>query len=270
MADGRFKYRYTTTMNETTSLRWRAHATKAAINYHTLDNHESSDEKKESAPKRRCGTTVMDGVAATAVASSMVTWMVSSNILVKTASASTFLFGPLVAFQQRKLRNLGSLRTKQNQLREEVNYLYQEQERLQRSLQRLDSNVVQIEHMERELNRIAKSPHHVNRLLEVMHEQRELYEGIKENLKRSVLQNILSALVQSDADKNFIIHAREMEVLVVRLKLMDGVQFNEKRFRQLMGSSGSQSLSTIMMLIRSLLQDDDETVFVLCPEELTG
>jgi septal ring factor EnvC (AmiA/AmiB activator) len=259
-------------MNETTSLRWRAHATKAVINYHTLDRHEKEDDdEKIGAPTRHacCGATLMDGVAAAAVASSMITWMETSNILVKIASASTFMFGPFAAFQKRKLRNLGSLRMKQNHLREEVNYLYQEQERLEQNLQKLDSNVVQMENMERDLNRIAGNPQNVHRLLEVTDELRQVHEGIKENLKKSVLQNILTALVQSDTDKNFVIHAREMEILVVRLKLMDGVQFNEHKFRQAMGT-GSQSLSSIMMMIRSLLQDDDETIFVLCPEEVTG
>jgi len=261
-----------TTMNETTSLRWRAHAAKAAMNYHTLDRN--SDEKNESDAKHKsrgrlcCGTTILDGVAATAVASSMVTWMASTNILVKIASAGTFVFGPLAACQQRKLRNFGTLRNHQNQLRAEVNYLYQEQERLQRSLTRLDSNVMQIETMERELSRLAGSKHNINRLLDVVHQQEQVYDNIKENLKKSVLQSILTALVQSDGDGNFVIHSREMEVLVVRLNMMEGVKFHEQKFRQLIGTD-SQSLATIMRLIRSLLQDDDETVFVLCPEEMT-
>lgn len=263
-------------MNETTSLRWRSHAAKTAMNYHTLDGETTGDDdddeksSKSLSQKGRlcCGAHVMDGVAATAVASSMVTWMATSNILARTASVSTFLFGPFAAFQRRKLRNLGALRKQQNQLRSEVNYLHQEKERLQRSLQRLDSNIVQIERMERELNRIAGSPHQVNRLLEVVYEQKKLHERMKKNLKKSILQDVLGALVKSDEDKNFIIHSREMEVLVVRFNMMQGVKFQEQNFRQLVGSD-SQSLSNIMRLIRNLLQDDDETVFVLCPEELT-
>jgi hypothetical protein len=104
--------------------------------------------------------------------------------------------------------------------------------------------------------------------VQVVQEQKEVHEQIKECLRKKVLQNILSALVKSDADGNFMLHSRELEVLVVRLGMMDGVKFQERAFRQIMGTS-NQSLSQIMMLIRSLLQDDNETVFILCPEELT-
>lgn len=260
-------------MNETTSLRWRSHAAKAAINYNTIDNSDYNEAEKEddkklvSRGRLCCGARIIDGVAATAVASSMATWIVSNNALIKTSSAMTFLFGPFVACQQRKLQRLGNLRRHNNQVREEVNYLRQEQERLQRSLLRLDGNVIQMEKMEREMNRIAGSPHNVNRMLEVITEQKEVNEAIKENLRKSVLQNILKAVVLSDQDKDFQIHSREMELLVVRLSMMDGVTFHEDKFRQLMGNSdGSQPLSYVMRLIRSLLQDEE--VFVLSPEDL--
>ena len=202
----------------------------------------------------------------------MVTWMSTSNVFVQTASATTFLFGPFAACQQRKLRSLGSLRTRQNELRGEVNYLYQEQERLQRSLLRLDTNVAKMEHFEQELHRIAGNSHNVHRLVQVLQDQQDIYEQMKQCLRKKVLQNIVAALVQCDSDQNFAIGPREMEVLVVRLGMMDGVKFQERAFRTLItGNPSNPSLSQIMMLIRSLLQDDDnDTVFVLCPEELTG
>jgi hypothetical protein len=58
--------------NETTSLRWRAHAAKAAVNYHTLDDISEKDEDKEEKQARGrlccCGAqhVVLDGVAAAA------------------------------------------------------------------------------------------------------------------------------------------------------------------------------------------------------------
>lgn len=57
--------------NETTSLRWRAHAAKAAVSYHTLDDISEKDEKNEKKEKQArgrlcCGTRAMDGVAAAA------------------------------------------------------------------------------------------------------------------------------------------------------------------------------------------------------------
>lgn len=244
------------------------------MNYHTLDSDSpkiknNNDDKEPTSTRGRlcCGTTVLDGVAATAVASSMVTWISSSNIIVKLASGCTFVFGPLASWNQRKLKHFGSLRNHHNHLRAEVNYLHQEQERLQRSLVRLDTNVLQMERVEQELNYIAGSPQQVHRLLQVIQEQDEVNDLIKENLKKSVLQNILTVVVKSDVDQNFCIHAKELEMLIVRLNMMKGVNFHEEKFRELVGTN-SQSLSAIMKLIRSLLQDDDESVFALRPEDL--
>lgn len=268
-------------MNETTSLRWRAHAAKQVVNYNSVNHnddeeHDEDDKNRLSANKNSnknrtsccCGARVVDGIAATAVASSMISWMTTNHALVRISCASTFFFGPFAAYQTRKLQDLEALRKHQNRLREEINYLHQQEERLYRSLEKCDANILKMERVERQLNRIAGGSHNVHRMLLVVQEQRQVYRGIKESLRKSVLQSILTALVKSDQDGNFMIQSREMQVLIVRLNMMQGVQFNETMFREVIEAE-SQSLSSIMRLIRSLLRDDDETVFVLCPEELT-
>ena len=200
------------------------------------------------------------------VGSSMLSWRATSNVLVKTASACTFLFGPYAAYQQRKLASLGTLRAAQNDLRAQVNYLYAENERLQRSLGRLDVSVDQLESVERELTRISGGNQNLDRLVQISQEQAEINRRIKVQLKKAVLQNILRVVVKCDVDKDFMVNPQEMEILIVRLGMMDGVEFHERNFRRKF--SGNLSLATIMTLIRSLLQNDN-AIFTLCPEEVT-
>jgi hypothetical protein len=159
------------------------------------------------------------------------------------------------------------LRQAQNNLRSEVNYLANENERLQRNLLKLDGAVTQLEGIERELSRIAGSFQNVNRLVEIVAEQNEVHERMKKNLKSSILQTILGVVTKSDADGDFIISSKELQVLIVRLGMMDGVQFQEGNFRKLL--TQSSCVSSIMSMIRSLLQENDETVFMLRPEELS-
>jgi arginine repressor len=202
------------------------------------------------------------------VASSILSWQDTSNILVKTASATTLLFGPYVAYQRRKLKNLGSLRQAHNNLRGEVNYLANENERLQRTLSKLDSSVVQLERVERELSRIAGSPGQAKLLAEILNEQAEIQQRMKASLKSKILSTILEVVCKSDADGDFVISEKDLQILIVRLNMMDGVYFLEGNFRTLIASR-NLSVSSIMSMIRTLLHEKDETVFLLRPEELT-
>lgn len=278
-------------MDETTSLRWRAAASKTAVNYHTLQDqvqtNQTTDDKKDESTKKGggggggegrlcCGTFnyCLDGVAATAVASSILSWKASNNVLVKIASSTTFFFGPYVAYQRRKLQTLGELRTAQNELRSRVNCLQVEQEQFQRTLSTLDHKVVHLESVEKELHGgiTGNSSTNVSRLVQMIQEQEEINKGLMQVLKLQVLQTILSVLLQSDSDGDFHIGAKEVQLLIVRLKMMDGVEFNETQFRALLKTNAS--LSAVMKIIRSLLtsqqQQLEETVFTLHPEQMTA
>jgi septal ring factor EnvC (AmiA/AmiB activator) len=202
------------------------------------------------------------------VASSILSWQASSNILVKTASTTTLLFGPYVAYQHRKLKNLNSLRQAQNNLRGQVNYLVNENERLQRNLSKLDSSVAQLERVERELTRIAGTSYNVKRLVEIVNETNEIQQRMEKSLKSKILSTILGVVCKSDANGDFNISEKELQVLIVRLSMMDGVYFREGNFRKQVASL-NLGVSTIMSMIRTLLQENDETVFSLRPEELT-
>jgi predicted nuclease with TOPRIM domain len=182
-----------------------------------------------------------------------------------------------VAYQSRKLKNLASLRQARNNLRGEVNYLANENERLQRNLCKLDSSVAQLERVERELSRIAGGPssssssyYNVKRLVNILKEQTKIQQRIQASLKSKILSTVLGVVCKSsNADGDFQISEKELQVLIVRLNMMDGVYFREGNFRTQIASGANSGVSSIMSMIRTLLQENDETVFSLRPEELT-
>ena len=90
-----------------------------------------------------------------------------------------------------------------------------------------------MEGVEEELSGIAEAAQtNVNRLVEINHEWRELNAKIKKNLERSVVQQVVSIVVQSDANRDFTIGTSELEMLVMRLKMIKGIEFDEANFRK--------------------------------------
>lgn len=267
---------------ETTPLRFRAAAAKAASTYRSFDDHPSEEieqegsgdehgerekSKKNSFPKIH----VLDGVAAAAASSSIVAMGSTEGSIVKAASALSLAFGPYAAYQKRRLKQLSSLRQLQNRLRQEMNYFVSENIRLSQTLERLDRAVARLEEVEDELLGICKDVSNLRRLVEVAEAQREVSKEMKRSLKAVVMQNVLSVVTRSDKNRDFQLSPTELESLIIRMGLIEGVKFNESEFRKRMASNPNGSLKTVLGIFRTLLSDDKpdgNEIFVICPDML--
>jgi len=252
-------------------LRWRARVAKAAVSAQ-VGTEESTKENKEKDAHDGCfgtGLSWLDGVAAGAVGSSLLSYQLHHSILTKTMSISTLLLSPYAAYQKRKLRELGSLRQQQNSLRNETNEFQVQNEVLHRKLQRLDLSVTNLESIENELSLFAKDRTELKRLKHVVERQNEVHKRMKKCLQNQVLQDILEVVVQADQDRDFQISPQELEVLALRMNGIAGVQFNERNFRALM-AAGDRRISSVFTMIRTLMSDDDDSnnIFTFRPEQL--
>lgn len=131
-----------------------------------------------------------------------------------------------------------------------------------------------LEGVEEELVGIAEAAQtNVNRLVEMNNEFRELNARIKKNLERSVVQQVVTIVVQSDQNRDFTIGPQELEMLVMRLKLIKGIEFDEANFRKAVSldKDGVVHLAEIMKVLRNLMDDDvaeEDNIFHLKPETL--
>jgi hypothetical protein len=66
----------------------------------------------------------------------------------------------------------------------------------------------------------------------------------------------MSIVVNADRDSNWALRPTEVERLVLRLGLVEEMEFNEKRFREMIGPQ--PNLGSVMKVIRSLFERDDE------------
>lgn len=131
-----------------------------------------------------------------------------------------------------------------------------------------------LEGVEEELVDIAEAAQtNVNRLVEMNAEFKELNQKIKKNLETTVVQQVVSVVVQADANRDFTIGKAELEMLVMRLKLIKGIEFDETNFRKAVSldADGVIHLAEIMAVLRNLLDDnvaEEDNIFHLKPETL--
>jgi len=81
-------------------------------------------------------------------------------------------------------------------------------------------------------------------------------------LQAEVMQQIMTAVLATDADKDFIVDPPEVEVLILRLKNLPGIDFDEAGFRALLQQTEPPGQLTMadMCTIARMLQDQTQTM----------
>lgn len=194
-------------------------------------------------------------VATLAVAASVASIQFADSTIVTMASSLTIFMILVLLLQQRRLKKHGTLRHQNNELRRQVHYMRQERERLHRTMDRLDEAIAEMHHIPQELHKISKNQN-VERLLSIVQEQHELQEKIRIKINQQIMQQMLTIVVREDRDQNWTLRPTEIEKIIVRLGLVEGIEFNETLFRETI--TEDPSVSTILKIIRSLLERDDE------------
>lgn len=148
-----------------------------------------------------------------------------------------------------------SVRHQNNDIRRKLHYFHQERERLHRTMDRLDETAADLNHIPKELHEISKNKS-VDRLVSLIRQQKSIQEQIRQRLNQKVVQQIMSIVVQADRDSDWALKPTEVERMVLRLGMVEEMEFNEKRFREMIGPQ--PNLGSVMKVIRSLLERDDE------------
>ena len=114
-----------------------------------------------------------------------------------------------------------------------------------------------LSHVETDLQAAAqKSGAQVDRLLGIVNDNAQLQAQLRQRLQSQVVQQIMTAILQTDRDRNFCLAPSEVETLVLRLQHLPGVVFSEEKFRARIASDqGDLTLSDVCDIARTLNQD---------------
>eukprot|EP00980_Cylindrotheca_fusiformis_P008758 scaffold1869_cov122-Cylindrotheca_fusiformis.AAC.20 len=247
------------------ALRWRANRqpsfTGTPRDRGFVEDYGEDDGSVRSATQRlqtlwacRHNCTINVFVFVTIVICSLTAQLTGDNRIAASA-ALTVVCCLLLLYQRRSLRRLVSVRHQHNEIRRRLHYFRQEKERLHRTMDRLDETAADLHDIPKQLHEVSKNKS-VDRLVELIQQQKSTQEQIRQRLNQQVIHQIMSIVVQADRDSNWSLRPTEVERLVLRLARVEAMEFNEKRFREMIGPQ--PDLGSVMKVIRSLLERDDE------------
>jgi len=174
------------------------------------------------------------------------------HTLVDAASFFTIGFALFLAQQKYQLKFFGTIKSNQSKLEVEAIELKEANDSLKNSMDNVESAVLRTKELEKELSSIVNTSD-VTSLVRLTKEQSKISKEIKLNLKAKVIQDVLQILLKSDSDGDMHIGQNEVQILFLRLKMIDGLTFNEKKLKE---KIQDQHVSKVMDLLRDMINDD--------------
>lgn len=190
----------------------------------------------------------------------MVVKLLVEPVLYFSGSAISFIFD--------KICTSLSLHKTINELRAEVNKVQRANKELRGENDRLQENTTKLREVENELEELSiLQGQSVDVLLKQVREFKEIQENVKEHLEAKVIQNLISVVMHSDDDKDFVIDPEEIDGLILRLKAIDGVDFSEENFAKALRRSGydpgsvnvkegGYNIKVVLEVMKNLVDDD--------------
>ena len=207
--------------------------------------------------------TWIGSIVVAAVISGVCSYFLVTSILVDVLSVFLWVLGPVVAVQKVKLAQLGTFRQVHNELRHNVNALQQENQTLTHSVEQLTIQSVQLERVQQDLENVAqKSGATVHQLVTVVQANATVQKEILQLLQAQVLEQILTAVLATDADRDFVVDPPEVEILIARLQNLPGMEFDETAFRALVRQTHPPDTLTLpdVLAMARQLQEQTQTL----------
>lgn len=230
-----------------------------------LGNGVRSDRRLLTTIQKPLPEYVAGGLAGVSVVSTIFAMVVSQSGVIITSGILACGLGPYGYYQQTKLTDIEGLKETREKLEQEISMLKDSNERFHNELIELNETVNKLFEVEATFQKITEFQDLSVENLAVQVQENRKNLNMLEGLHRTLtLQNLLSVIVSSDNDNNNIIDTEEVDVLIKRIQDINGVELNEKRFREaVLGSGGS--LSEVMTMIQNLMREgsDDSNLFTL-------
>eukprot|EP00956_Cyclotella_meneghiniana_P011053 scaffold15468_cov87-Cyclotella_meneghiniana.AAC.4 len=151
-----------------------------------------------------------------------------------TAAGICVVLTPMIWFNEWKLIRYPALRRITNSLRQEA----------------LNLN--------KEINFLNYEDSHIDKLVDLVEENLDIMDAMREYLRQAVLQDIIKNILRSDEDRDGMLNKVEAKALEARLKLsLDayGVVFDVEKFHRAIGLS--PSLCSVIAIVKRLLPDEN-------------
>ena len=115
-----------------------------------------------------------------------------------------------------------------------------------------------LQHVQEDFDTLARqSGQDVNYMRQLAKEYSSIQKEMKSLNQTAKMQKFLTAILRSDVNHNFELDSpQEVDMLVTRLKMIGGIQFDEQRLRDSIHNSDKKSLSTIYQVASGTLEEE--------------
>jgi hypothetical protein len=115
---------------------------------------------------------------------------------------------------------------------------------------------IKLEQVDSQLSRLLESQNiQTNTFVYEVKQNKLVQNEIEKLLVMDVMQDIISTIMRVDCDQDFIIDPEEVDILIMRVKALRGVEkVDEARLKETLQGSG---LEAVMKVIKNLMDNQD-------------
>lgn len=169
---------------------------------------------------------------------------------------------PVVVYKERQLTKEDTLRTALNGIREEQGRLSEQNDILEAEVDDLQSEVDRMKDVEMALRALSETQgSQLNELMDLINENKEINKELRAVLKSKTLEEIITLVLDIDNDGSFTIQDKEVDRLIIGMRLIEEMTFDEHVFRQeVVDCDGDvdEVISLIKKMIHGFSDEDGE------------
>lgn len=204
--------------------------------------------------------------ACIAVGTSLASMIIKQSTVVIISGVLSSGIGLYAYYQQTRITDIRTLTETTNTIRNEIDRLENDTKRLQNNIDNLTKSVTKLEDIDTTLSALTlREGESVATFQEQVEDKKRILNTMKNNVKASLIQNVLSIMLHNDIDKDNIVdnNKNEIDALVVTIQKIvpPNVTLYEDRFRSIISG---KSINSVMEIIKNLLRDDipdDQRIF---------
>ena len=140
-----------------------------------------------------------------------------------------------------------------------MNDLAEENDKLSSNVTRLEGELVPLKETETKLKTIAdKNGVTVEKFMGLLKTNQQTLKKMRENLESDVMVSMIDTVLEADRSEDGIFSEREIQGLVLRLKMIRNVEMNEELFKAEVATmqTEKQQYSAILKLMEQIHEDD--------------
>mmetsp|Transcript_18615 Transcript_18615/g.40508 ORF Transcript_18615/g.40508 Transcript_18615/m.40508 type:complete len:256 (+) Transcript_18615:43-810(+) len=230
---------------------------------------DEDDEPLGSIPENTTKEKIVAAAAVVGAGTNIAAMVMEGGIATKVSGTIGTLLAPYSALQQQKITETQAMKETCERLDEEVTNLKVENDRLNASVGELQTSVESLQDIEKTLEEIRKlEGASLDQLEEQLKETEEIYDSMQENLKSNILQNLISVVLNCDADGDMSLGDEEIDAMIHKIQGMYGVDVDDEKAKKRIVDAG-RSLNAVMELVRDLFDEDiaeEERIFKVVEE----